>query len=129
MMVTFTRKQTLAASCAGLLIGAAALAWSPATWGQGAGQAPQVEESQPRGMDRDLEGKQKGVLTKARSGTVWIDRTAHPLASDAAIQGTSGRTVRAMELKWDDVDYRVDYWLGTESTDKQIIQMIIYFPE
>lgn len=129
MMVMFTHKQILAASCAGLLIGAAALAWSPAAWGQGAGQVLQVQESQPRGMDRDLGGKQKGVLTKARSGTVWIDRTAYPLAADAAIQGISGRTVRAIELKWDDVDYRVDYWLGTESTDKQVIQMIIYFPE
>ena len=129
MMVTFTRKQILAASCAGILIGAAALAWSPAAWGQGAAPAPQVQESQPRGMDRDLEGKQKGVLTKAKGETVWIDRTAYPLAPDAAIQGTSGRTVRAIELKWDDVDYSVEYWLGTESTDKQIIQMIIYFPE
>ena len=80
-------------------------------------------------MDRDLEGKQKGVLTKAKGGTVWIDRTAYPLAADAAIQGTSGRTFRAIELKWDDVDYSVEYWLGTESTDKQIIQMIIYLPE
>lgn len=129
MMVTFTRQRILAASCAGLLVSAAALTWSPAAWGQGALPALQVQESQPRGMDRDLEGKQKGVLTKAKGGTVWIDRTAYPLASDAAIQGTSGRTFRAIELKWDDVDYHVDYWLGTESTDKQIIQMIIYLPE
>ena len=129
MMVTFTRKRILAASCAGLLLGAASLAWSPAVWGQGALPALQVQESQPRAMDRSLEGKQKGVLTKTRDGTVWIDRTAYPLASDAAIQGRSGRTFRIQELKWDDVEYRVDYWLGTEFTDKQIIQMIIYLPE
>ena len=129
MMVTFTRQRILAASCAGLLLGATAPAWSPAAWGQGAGQALQVQESQPRGMDRDLPGMQKGVLTKAKGGTVWIDRTAYTFAADAVIENKSRRSFQVKDLKWDDVEYPVDYWLEAESSGKRITQMVIYFPE
>ena len=122
-------RKSLLRVAAGLLIGAASLAWAPAGWGQGVSPGPQVEQGEPRVMDRSLPGKRTGVLTRAQNGIVSIDRTAYPLAADAVIQTKSGKPLEKKNLKLDDVQHHVDYWLGTDSADKQIVQLIIYFPE
>jgi len=125
-------QRVLHGACAGLLLGAAGLAWSPAVWGQGTSPAPSAQESHPRGLDRDLPGMRKGVLTQARNGTASIDRTIYTFAVDAVIQGRPGRgpgkSFQVSDLRWDGVEYPVDYWLATNA-DKQIIQMVIYFPQ
>ena len=115
---------------AGFLIGAASLAWSPAAWGQGASPAPlQVQEAPFRSMDRSLEGMRQGLLTRANNGVISIDRSTYTLAAGALIETKSGKPLSANMLKLEDVHYPVTYWLGTDSTDKQITQLIIYFPE
>ena len=113
-------------SCAGLLLGAAALLWSPATGAQGTvSQALQVQQVQPRTMDRTLEGMRKGVLTRAMDGTAWIDGRAYTLPADALVENQSGRQLQVKDLRFDDVQYSVEYWLD----GSQISQMVIYFPE
>ena len=113
-------------SCAGLLLGAAALLWSPATEAHGTvSQALQVQQVQPRTMDRTLEGMRKGVLTRAMDGTAWIDGRTYTLPADALVENRSGRPLPVKDLRLDDVPYSVEYWLD----GNQISQMVIYFPE
>lgn len=121
-------QRVLQGACAGLLLGAAALAWSPAVWGQGTLPAPPVPESQPGGMDPDLPGMRTGVLTLAKNGIASIDRVTYTFAADAVIQGRSGRSFQVQELKLDGVEFRVDYWLAPDAS-RQIVQMIIYWPQ
>ncbi len=130
MMVMFTRQRILAVSCAGLLLGAAALAWSPAAWGQGAVKStpsPQTQQTQPSKIDRTLPRSQTGVLTKAKDGTVSIDRDTYVMAAGALIEKKNGDPVGLRS--WEGVAFDVQYWLGTGDADRQITQLIIDFPE
>ena len=72
------RTSMLGASCVGILLGAAALLWTPVAWGEGASSGLQVE---PRSMDRSLEGIRKGVLTKAQDGLSGSTGRPTPLPS------------------------------------------------
>lgn len=126
MTGTIARKNFLQA-VAGLFIGVVSLTWAPAVWGQGADT--QVQQGEPRSMDRSLPGKRQGVLTRARDGVASIDRSVYALAADAVIQSRVGKPFQANSLRLDSVEYRVDYWLGTDSASRQIVQLIIYFPE
>ncbi len=122
-------RKNLLQAVAGLFIGTVTLAWAPVAWGQGVSPAPlQVQEAPPRSMDRSLPGKRQGVLTRAKDGTVTIERSVYAFAADAVIQAQSGRPFQANSLRLDGVEYRVDYWMGTDSADRQIVQMVIYFP-
>ena len=112
----------LGASCVGILLGAAALLWTPVAWGEGASSDLQVE---PRSMDRSLEGIRNGVLTKAKDGTVWIDGKAYTLAVDALVENRTGRRLQVKGLRLDDVQFSVEYWLD----GNQITQTVINFPE
>ena len=123
------RECLLGVCCVGLLLGTAALTWAPTVWGQGASPALQVQQVQSRSMDRSLEGKRKGVLTRVKEGTVWIDGTPYTLAADVVVENQTGRFLQANALRWDDVQLSVDYWLVPDSADRQIAQMVIYFPE
>jgi hypothetical protein len=117
-------------SCVGLLLVAAALLCSPMAEAQDTfSPALQVEQHQPRSMDRSREGKRKSVLTRVKDATVWIDGTAFTLAGDALLENQTGRFLRVNALRWDDVQLSVDYWLVPDSADRQIAQMVIYFPE
>jgi len=116
------RTSMLVASCVGILLGAAALLWTPVAWGQGAFSGLQVEV---RSMDRSLEGMRKGVLTKAQDGTVWIDGRAYALAFDALVENRTGRRLQVRGLRLDDVQFSVEYWLD----GNQITQTVINFPE
>jgi hypothetical protein len=121
-----SRQSMRGISCVGLLLGAAALLWSPANEAQGtASPALQVQQVQPRAVDRTLEGMRNGVLTRAMDGTAWIDGRTYTLPADVLVENRSGRSLSVKDLRWDDVQYSVDYWLD----GNQIIQMVIYFPE
>ena len=76
-------------------------------------------------MDRTLEGMRKGVLTRALDGTAWIDGRTFTLPADALVENRSGRPLPVKDLRLDDVQYSVEYWLD----GNQISQMVIYFPE
>ena len=121
-----SRKSMLGASCVGLLLGAAALLWSPMAEAQDTfSPALQVQQDQPRSMDRSLEGKRKGVLTRAMNGTAWIDGRTYTLTADTLVENRTGRRLQVKDLKWDGVQFSVDYWLD----GSQISQIVIYFPE
>ncbi len=125
MMVTFTRKRILAASCAGLLLGAAALAWSPTVWGQSASQIPQVQQANPSKIDRSLFGSRTGILTMAKGDSVRIDRATYVLAPDALVEDPGGTPLPLQSVAWVDVELPVQYWLGTGPAGNQITQMIV----
>jgi hypothetical protein len=112
--------------CVGLLLGAAVLMWSPLAEAQGTfSPALQVQQDQPRSMDRSLEGMRQGVLTRAMNGTAWIDGRTYPLAADTLVENRTGNRLQVKDLRWDGVQYRVEYWLD----GNQISQIVIYFPE
>ena len=118
------------ASGISVLIGAAVLLWSPMAEAQGTfSPAPQVQPTQPAKIDRAFPGSKKGVLTKATGGTVWIDGASHALAPDALVENQLGFPVELRLYQWNSVKIPVQYWLGTGSADKQIMQMIINLPE
>ena len=119
----------LGASCVGILLGAALL-WAPTAGAQGTfSTAPQGQSSQPAKIDRSLPGSRKGFLTKAQSTTVWIGPAMYSLAPGALVESNSGEPLPASSLKWDGVEFEVQYWLGTGLADRQITQLIITFPE
>ena len=119
----------LGASCVGILLGAALL-WAPMAEAQGTfSTAPQVQPRQLAKIDRLLPGSRKGLLMKAQGTTVWIDRAMYSLAPGALVESNSGEPLPASSLKWDGVEFEVQYWLGTGSADRQITQLIITFPE
>ncbi len=119
----------LGASCVGILLGAALL-WAPMAEAQGTfSTAPQVQSSQPAKIDRSLPGSRKGLLMKAQGTTVWIDRGMYSLAPGALVESSPGDPLPASSLKWDGVEFEVQYWLGTGLADRQITQLIITFPE
>jgi len=100
--------------------------WSPPAEAQGTfSPALQVQQDQPRSMDRSLEGKRKGVLTRALDGTAWIDGTTYTLAADALVENRTGRSLQVKSLRLDGVQYSVEYWLD----GSQVSQIVIYFPE
>ena len=118
------------ASGISVLIGAAVLLWSPMAEAQGTfSQSPQLQAPQPAKIDRAFPGSKKGILTKAKGGTVWIDGASHSLAPDALIENQLGFPVEIRLYQWNGVLYPVQYWLGTGSADRQITQIIITLPE
>ncbi len=126
----FTRKSMLGASCVWILIGAAVLLWSPMAEAQGTfSQSPQVRPTQPAKIDRSLPGSRRGILTKSQGTTVWIDRASYVLAPGALVENKAGTPLQLQHYQGDGMAYRVQYWLGTGSADRQITQMIITFPE
>ena len=118
------------ASGTSILIAAAVLLWSPMAEAQGTfSPAPQVQPTKPAKIDRAFPGSKKGILTKAKGGTVWIDGASHALAPDALVENQLGFPVELRLYQWNGVQYPVQYWLGTGSADRQITQMIITLPQ
>ena len=125
-----TRKSLGWACGISVLIGAAVLTCSPMAEAQGTvSPAPEVQPTQPAKIDRLLPGSRKGLLMKAQGTTVWIDRAMYSLAPGALVESSPGDPLPASSLKWDGVEFEVQYWLGTGSADRQITQLIITFPE
>jgi hypothetical protein len=114
------------ASGISVLIGAAVLLWSPMAEAQGTfSPAPRVQATQPAKIDRSSPGSKKGILTKAKGGTVWIDGASYALAPDALVENQLGSPVELRLYQWNSVELPVQYWLGTGSADRQITHMII----
>ena len=129
MTGTISRTSMLWASCVWGLIGGAVLLWSPMAEAQGTfSQAPQVQPTQPAKIDRSRPGSRKGILTRAKGGSVWIDGVSYVLAPDALVEDKSGYPFKLRNYQWDGVVYNVQYWLGTGSADRQITQLIITLP-
>ena len=125
-----TRTSMLWASCVGVLIGAAALLWSPMAEAQGTfSPASQVQPPQPAKIDRSLPRSRKGILTKAMGVILWIDRASYTLTPGALVDDKFGFPLPPHVYQTDGVEYDVQYWLGTESADRQITQLIITFPQ
>ncbi len=123
-----TRASMLEASCVWILIGATALLWSPLAQAQGTfSPAPLVRPTQPAKIDRSVPGSRKGILTRAKGGTVWIDGASYVLAPNVLVEKKGGTPLQLPE--WDSVAYNVQYWLGTGSANNQITQLIITFPQ
>ena len=121
-----SRQSMRGTSCVGLLLGAAVLfVGVPAVWGEGTASALQVQQVQPRSIDRSLEEKRKGVLTRALNGTAWIDGRTYTLAADTLVESRTGRRLQVKDLRWENIQFRVEYWLD----GSQISQIVIYFPE
>jgi len=124
------RTSMLWASCVGILIGAAALMWSPMAQAQSTfSPAPQVQPPQPPKIDRSLPGSRKGILTQGKSETLWIDRARYTLAPGALVEDKFGSPLAPQDYQADSVEYGVQYWLGTDHADRQITQVVIIFPE
>lgn len=125
-----TRTSMLWASCVGILIGAAALLWSPMAEAQGTfSPVSLVQPPQPAKIDRSLPGSRKGMLTKATGAILGIDRASYTLAAGALVEDKFGFPLPPHVYQADGVEYDVQYWLGTVSADRQITQLIITFPE
>jgi len=125
-----TRKSLGWACGISVLIGAAVLTCSPMAEAQGTvSPALEVQPTQPAKIDRSMHGSKKGILTKAKGGTVWIDRASFVLAPDAVVENQLGFPMELRNYRWDGVEYHVLYWLGTGQADRQITHMIISLPE
>jgi hypothetical protein len=120
----------LGAACVGILLGAAALLWAPMAGAQGTFSiSPPAQPSQPAKIDRSLIGSRKGILTRAQGTTVWINGIMYSLAPGALVESRFGDPLQASSLKWDGVEFDVQYWVGIGSADRQITQLIITFPQ
>ena len=121
-----SRQSLRGTSCVGLLLGAAVLfVGVPAVWGEGPSSGLQVQQVQPRSIDRSLEGMRQGVLTRALNGTAWIDGRTYTLTADTLVENRTGRRLQVKDLRWENIQFRVEYWLD----GSQISQIVIYFPE
>lgn len=113
---------------AGLALAVGAAVGLPVAWAQSApSTVPQVLRLPP--IDRSLPGAKQGLLTSAKGTTMVIDRDDYVLALGAALETQHGAPVMLQRVPADNVEYRVQYWLGTGIANKQITQMIIFFPE
>jgi len=117
----------LGASCVGILIGAAALMWSPMAQAQSTfSTVPQAQHEQPVRIDRSLPGMKKGIISEAYEGRVWINGRKYVLAPGALLEKLDGSSMQESYLKFEGVNFEVEYWLGP-GPDPQITQMIVKF--
>jgi hypothetical protein len=119
-----TGDKVLWGSCVGLLMGAAALAWTPAVSGESTAPTPTVQQGEPAKIDRALPGMKKGIVSKAHDGAVWIDGKRYVLAPGALVEKKRGDAVLPLYLKFEGVNFNVEYWLGAEP-GQPITQMVI----
>jgi len=125
MREKITFKSVGAAACVGLVIGS--LAWSLTVWGQQGTSQPPQDPTIPLAYPQ-LGPAKTGALTKAQSRTVWIDSTSYRLASGMMIEDENGNPVQDRDIAGKNMNYPVQYWLGTGTTKNQIIRMIVFFP-
>ena len=126
MMEKSTFKSLAGAACLGLVIGS--LAWSLAVWGQ-QGPAQSTQEPIIPLNYPQLGQAQTGVITRADDGrNVWIDGISYKLASPVMIVDENGTPVQYQGIAGSNVNYSVQYWLGSGATKNQIVRMIVFFP-
>ncbi|HEY3197368.1 MAG TPA: hypothetical protein VGJ57_05105 [Nitrospirales bacterium] len=80
-------------------------------------------------MNHALPGMRMGILTKAQGTVLSIDHTTYTLAPTALVEDKFGTALTVKDIQCHDVEYRVRYWVVTDKSQNQIMQMIVTFPE
>jgi hypothetical protein len=103
-----------------LLLGVQA---TPTVWAEQTAQTPQFR------IDPSRSGVRTGILTQAKGAMVQIDSTNYILAAGVLVENKHGQPWPLDSLTWNNVEFNVQYWLGTGAADRQITQLILHFPE
>jgi hypothetical protein len=80
-------------------------------------------------INRSLAGSRTGVLTKVQGVVFHIDRITYTLAPQALVEDKFGTPLAPNETEWNDVEFRVQYWLATDLGPNLIRQLIITLPQ
>ena len=80
-------------------------------------------------INRSLPGSSIGILTSAQGPAVRIDRDTYTLTPFALVEDKFGTPLSVNDLKWNDVEFRVQYWIARDLGPNHIMQLIINFPE
>lgn len=91
--------------------------------------AAEVTALSPASINRSLPGSHTGILTQAQGPVVQINRNVYRLAPLALVEDKHGTPLNVHDLKWQDVEFRVQYWTAAELGPNHITQLIINFPE
>jgi hypothetical protein len=82
-----------------------------------------------RRLDPTLPGVRSGVLEQTVRGVTRIDGIGYPLAKGAIVQTSKGNQVLPKSLeRMNGRQLKIQYWLGTDVSRGQIVQMLIDFP-
>jgi hypothetical protein len=127
MTEKITFKSVAGAACVGLVMGS--LAWSLTVWGQQTMPIPPPPQDPTIPLAYPQLGPAKtGTVTKAQGRNVWIDGTSYTLAYGMMIQDENGNPVQDRDIAGKNMNYPVQYWLGTDRNKNQIVRMIVFFP-
>lgn len=80
-------------------------------------------------INRSQPGSRIGVLTHAQGAILKIDRTTYTLVPLALIEDKFGTPLMLSDLTCNDVEFDVQYWLGTDFGPNHILQLVVSFPE
>jgi hypothetical protein len=83
----------------------------------------------PTSINRSMPGARTGILTNAQESVVQINRDMYRLAPMALVEDKHGTPLSVHDLKWQDVEFRVQYWTANELGPNYITQLVINFPE
>jgi len=88
-----------------------------------------LEPQGTKKLDPRLPGVRSGVLQQTVRGVTRIDGLSYPLAKEAIIQTSKGNQVLPKSLeRMNGRQLKIQYWLGTDVSKGQIVQMLITFP-
>jgi len=80
-------------------------------------------------INRALPGSRTGVMTKAEGAMLQIDHVSYTLSPMALVEDKFLTPLTIKDIQCHDVEYAVRYWVVTEHDHRQILQLIITFPE
>jgi hypothetical protein len=83
----------------------------------------------PPGINHDLPGSRAGILTSAQGAMLHIDRVVYALSPLALVEDKFGTPLTLRDIQSNDVEYRVLYWVATDKSQNQIVQLVVSFPE
>jgi hypothetical protein len=81
------------------------------------------------GINHGLPGSRAGILTMAQGTMLHIDRVTYTLSPLALVEDKFGAPLTFRDIQSNDVEYRVLYWVATDKSQNQIVQLIVTFPE
>jgi hypothetical protein len=80
-------------------------------------------------INRSLSGSRTGVLTKSEGAVLHIDRMTYTLAPQALVEDKFGTPLTPNDTRWNDVEFRVQYWLAPDLGPNLIRQLIVTLPQ
>ena len=80
-------------------------------------------------INQGLPGMKMGILTTAQGTMLQIDHATYTLAPTALVEDKFGTALTLKQIQCRDAEYRVRYWVATDKSQNQILQLIITFPE